>query len=426
MSRFPIIIFGTIGVLLVILLIAFIFGIGRKQTSLPPASLTIVGIENPEIMRDVINNFHEKNQNVNVTYERIDPANYEQTLVNRMAEGQAPDIFFLKNTWVTKHKDKIYPLPQDLLAVSVSDIEHTFADGAFSDLITPSNQILGVPITFNIPVLLYNKDIFNNAGIAKEPKTWDDVVTTSRTLTQKTSAGDVGQSGIALGAYQNVDHAFEIISAMILQEGDPIINPSTNQAVLDIRAKSAVSFYTSFADPQNQNYSWDKRFDNSLDSFSEEKTAMVIAFSTDLTRIKAKNPHLNFGILPFPQKSDSARRIVYADYIFPTVSRTSPNPLSAWQFVLFLASKDSAKRFADGTGLAPARRDLISEKPASSLSQAFYRQALIARTWPVPNEPAVRNLFGNMISSILSKKSSPSEALDRMRDELGLLIPRPQ
>ncbi|TSC75269.1 MAG: multiple sugar transport system substrate-binding protein [Parcubacteria group bacterium Gr01-1014_33] len=422
MSRPLLIIIAIIGLALILSVILFMFGL-RPNTN-APVTLEFWGVGQDEVFwRDTFFRFRAAFPNVTVNYRGFDEKSYEATLINRLAEGKGPDVFFLKNSWILTHKDKVFPLPQDFLTFTASDFQNTFTDGVAEELILPDGKIVGLPLAIDTPILFYNKDIFNSAGIAALPQTWDDVVRISQKLTKISPAGDVIKSGIALGGFQNVAHAFEIVSSLLLQAGDQIVKRDASDVILGARAIDAFSFYTSFADPGSKNFSLPRQAENSLDAFTEEKAAMAIGFAQDIQTIREKNPHISFGVLPFPQQNGALRPAVYQRYFFPTVSRMSHYQGTAWQFVHFLASQSEARTFVEKTGRAPVRRDLLAQTPGVREQEILHAQSLIARGWTVPDENIAARLFGDTVNSILSKSASPKEAVARLREQMRLLLP---
>lgn len=423
MSRLPYIIFGVIG-FLVLALVVGVIGIGRSTSRPQPATLEFWGTEEDDTAwSDALALFRKTYPHITINYRHFDEAVYEDTLINRLAEGKGPDVFMLKNSWIVRHRDKIAVLPQDIFKVSIRDLEQTFADGPREELIDSEQRIFGFPLFVETPALFYNKDIFNAAGIAELPHTWDDVERIAQKLTVKTSVGDIVKSGLALGTWRTIDHAFEIVSSMMLHYGDLIVTKDLKNPDLGPRAIEAVKRYVSFADPRQSSYSWNDRMSASLDAFAQEKTAMAIGFPADIARLKTRNPNIDFGIIPFPQSKNARAPAVYARYFFPAISKLSKNQIPAWQFALFLSSREGARAYFTRTPRPPARRDLIAAGPPTPELDAFWRQALIAKGWPVPHERAAQNLFEQTITSIVSKESRPEEALQRMREQMRLLLP---
>ena len=419
------IILSVVGAIILLQVLVFLRILpGRKAPTLPSAALTFWSIDDdPEMWREIIENFQTKFPTISVVHKYINRNDYENTLVNQIAEGKGPDVFMLPNTLFIKNKNKISPLPQQSLAFSPQDFSSTFVDGTYEELVSPDGFIYGLPLFIDTPVLFYNKDTLNAAGIAQVPTSWEDLITASGKLTQKNAVGEIMKSGLPLGTSRTIDNSFEILSTIILQKGDPIVRRSQNpQAELQGEGVQAMTFYTSFANPTHKNFSWSDRMPRSLTAFAENRSAFVIGFYEDIARIRAKNPHLNFGIAPFPQYKGVAIPVVYGRYFFPTVLKFSKNPVAAWQFIQYLASNEGADAYTKKTSKPPVRRDLLSTKAPTADLDIFYKQALIAKSWPVPDDTATRRLFQDAIESVMSGTLTANEAMNNLNSQLDLLL----
>lgn len=425
MEKRQIILFGSIGAAVLILLLV-VFGIlpGFKPSAPTPAALEMWGVaDSGDVWQGVLEPLREALPHISVNYTQFPEEAYETILINRLAAGTGPDIFYLKNSWILKHGDKIFPLPPGT-QFSVRDFQQTFVDVASADLITEEGVILGLPLYVDTLALFYNKDLFNAAGIAQAPKDWDEILAVTQKLSRANPVGAISQSGIALGTGRNVRHALEILSALMMQNGESIVDRRSRAVVLQDPARDALDFYTSFANPRRANYSWNSLMPNSLDAFAEGKTAMMLGFASDIAKIRAKNPRLNFDVVSLPQPKGSAIPLTYGSYYFPAVSKLSPNRAAAWQFLFFITSRDMSQLYLEKTGRPPARRDLVARPAPSAELEPFWKQTLVAKSWLIPDEPRVRTLFEDVIESIVSGRSSLSEGFSRLRGQVELLMPR--
>lgn len=425
MSQSQTIIIGTI-VFVIAILMLVILGVlpGLRPSRPAPFILELWGVRDEEaVWRAITKPFQEENPHITVRYTRFPQDIYESALIERLAENTGPDIFMLENSRLTKHREKTYPLPQQTLRFSTNNLTASFVDVAAADLIGQDGAIYGMPLYTDSLALFYNKDLFNIAGIALPPQNWEELAASSRKLTQVSPAGDVAKSGVALGSGKNIEHAFEIISAMMLQSGDPIIDRKKNMVAIGKPSQDTLSFYASFADRTRQNFTWSNLLPNSLDAFAEEKTAMVFGFSEDIMRVKAKNPHINMGMAPFTQLPGAQKPATYGRYMFLTVSKLSKHPTDAWKFIIFATGRAQAETYTDLTGFAPARRDVLTTKAPPLESEVFWHQALIAKSWPVPDYQKTKQLFEEAAESISTRSAAFSQAFNQLKERLRLLLP---
>jgi len=422
MPRLPYLVIGGVGVLVLIIVLA-VFGVGRKPPRQAPADLQFWGMEDEEgTWQRIISAFREQYPHISITYYRLNEATYEDVLFNRLAAGTGPDIFVLKNSWIVKHRNKVAPLPQQALGFTVRNLSNAFVDGVADELVSPTGGIIGLPLFLDTLALFYNKDIFNAAGIAIPPKTWGETEALSRQLTKTTQGREIIKSGIALGSSKNIEHAFEIVSALMFQYGAPVAGYREKSVSLD-GAEEAFSFYTSFADQTSERFSWTPRLKNSLDAFAEGTTAMMIGNSQDIGRLRAKNPHLRFGIVSFPQRRGVTTPLTYGTHFFPTVSLQSRNQLAAWQFILFAAAEEGAAVYLENTERPPAKRDLIAAGAPKPELEVFWRQALVAKSWAVPDEETALRLFQETIDAVVNRTENAGTAVGKLRSRLNVLFP---
>lgn len=421
MNRKGILIFASIAVAVVIVALV-ILGPGHKASAPIRANLTFWGMEPETVWRSVIQNFREKNENITIAYKQVETAGYEEELVNALASGTGPDMFMLHSSQIEAHTNKIAPLPQQALGVSLVAYKNAFADIAIADLITKDNEIIGVPLSLDTLALFYNKDMFNAANIAIPPTTWEEVTSLNRTLTKVAPNGDIILSGLAMGTGANTDHSMEILSSLMMQSGAPIVRRESRDVRIGTEGREAFTFYISFARARDPNYSWHTLMPRSLKAFANDRAAMAIGFLSDIPALRNTNPHLNLGVAPFPQPEDIRAPLTFGAYTFPTVSKQSRQQQAAWQFLLYAASNEGVKYFLDATGRAPMRRTLIAAGAPSTELDVFWRQALIAKNWLIPDEAASRRLFTEAIDQVLTNVTDTSRALDRLGQQLKLLF----
>ncbi len=398
---------------------------GKRTTPPPTVMISLWGSQDTEeVWHKILDDFHIQYPSFTVTYQKINSDAFEETLVNALAEGKGPDMVLLPQSLITKHHDKLFPLPQQTFNFDTRTFRNLFVDAFADDLIDKDNAIIGLPLLIDTPLLFYNKDIFNAAGIARPPATWDEVISRAQALTTRSSASDILISGLAIGAGTNVERSFEIINSMILQNTSRQLQQN-GSILFDENTNNAVKFYTSFAIPSTPTFFWANRLPSSFTMFSQEQAAMAFGMSQDITRILEKNPHLNLGIAPFPQQANTRFPVVYGEYFFPTVLKTSKNPGPAWQFVLYASAGDGAKTYAQTSGRPAARRDLLSARAPAPQLDVAYRQSLIARTCKTPDEKTTRRLFTETLDAIAAGAAKPQEALAKLGQQLQLLYPSP-
>ncbi len=425
MTKSQLILFGSLAfivVIAVLMILGIIPGL-KKDINTTTASLIIWNYaDSPTVWNQIIGVYNAANPNIKITYVQKDPARFETDLLNALASGTGPDIWSIKQSWILKHKDKVFPLPEVSLQFAKTDYQQLFADATFHFI--QDSQIIGLPISLDTLALYYNKDIFNSENIPNPPQTWDDLLAITRKTTKVSLTGDIIQGGISLGSSRNVEHFVDIVSALFLQNGLAILYPAEKKSDLGTpQAANAVEFYRSFSDSLRKNFSWSDTLPNSIDAFASSKSAMMVGFSSDYDRIRAKNPRLNFDIAPLPQQKGTTVRTNYGIVSGFAVSRTSASPIEAWRFLVFATTNPEAVKFyLNASGKPPAYRQYVAADFLAPYLRVFQTQVLSAKTWLQPDEKAVSSIFDNMVQSARGNISNISSVTGSAGGRLEQLL----
>lgn len=369
-----------IGLAVIILVGAFIFFVasalfGNKKSDSGNAELTFWGLwEDSKTMQVIIDDFQRQNPNIKVNYAKQDIKQYRETLSTRIENGNGPDIFLFHNSWYPMFSKVLLPFPSD--TISADEFLNSFYPVTQKDLVK-NGAIYGIPMEMDTLSMYVNKDIFSSAGLSY-PKTWNDFIDSSRTLTVKDEEGKIKTAGAAMGTYDNINHAPDILSLLFLQNG---VNLEDIEGSKD-RFLGAFNFYTSFATDANN--VWDNTLDPSLLAFSKGNLAMYFGYSWDFFTIKAFNPELNFEITTVPQLPNQSVNL--ASYWAAGVSVKSTHQKQALKFVSFLAKKEvEEKMYTEQSkqrafGEPYARVDLLDSLKENPLVYSILLQAKTAES----------------------------------------------
>jgi multiple sugar transport system substrate-binding protein len=291
------------------------------------------------VMRPVLSEFEKENPLIKIDYKKQDPVDYRERLLTRSKIGTGPDIFRYHNTWYPVISDILLPLPQEV--IKKSEFEENYYDVAKKDLIK-KGAIYAIPLQTDTLALYVNTQLFDQessstGSLLEYPKTWQEFINTSYQLTKKDEEGRIMQSGAAIGTYENVNHAPDILSALFAQNGVDLDNPMASKD----KMADAIRFYTTFA--RGNDNIWDSTQDNSLLAFSQGKVAMYFGYSGDYFLIKAQNPNIPIKIVPIPQLI-SDERVNIASYWVEGVSKESKHLKEALIFMEFLSRPQTQEK----------------------------------------------------------------------------------
>ncbi len=400
----------------------------------------------------IITDYKAIHPNVTINYRVLRPEEYEEELIRAFAEGYGPDIFSVHNTQIAEFQSLMSPMPPSVKVdylesvgtirkevvtvtreqptISQKAIKDTFVDVVPGDVIRsyqydprqPAEQrIFGLPLSVDTLALYYNKDLLNAAGIAEPPATWEEFQQDVIKLTVIDAQGEVTQSGAALGTTNNVERSADLISVLMIQNGTLMTDDRGVVTFDDVPegtpeglfpAVDAIQFYTDFANPIKEVYTWNSGFPNSFEAFVNGQTAFYFGYSYHQPLIRAAAPRLHYATANLPQIS-GGRAVNYANYWVEGVAKNSPDQDYAWDFVNFLASADHVGDYLDIADRPTALRSLINEQLNSESLGVFAEQLLTAVSWYKGGDAAAMEKALNDFAANVLAGSDPVDAVEQ-------------
>jgi ABC-type glycerol-3-phosphate transport system substrate-binding protein len=428
MSSFQIVILTFFGASAVAGILIFAFLVG-SNSSASLGSVVVWGTFDESAFQTVLRQLSETDGRFRqVTYVQKNEDTYLSDITNALAGGGGPDLFIIRQDQTISEASKIVAIPYAQL--SKDSFRNIWAEAA-EPFMGPEG-IVGVPFAVDPFVLYWNRDMLSTGGIAQPPQYWEDVYGITRSVTKKNDAGTIVKSGLAFGEYANIDHAKGILSMLIQQAGGKITQrdssgtllPSLTTRVGDTGqpGDNALRFYTQFANPASQDYSWNRALPDSRTAFAQGDLALYLGPASEEPLIRRLNPNLNFAIAQGVPQVKNASKTVDGGYAYAfAIPRASQNKSGASTAAFLLASADASRMLSLAFGLASARRDVLGE-PAQGNDAVFNKLALLVRAWEDPNAEETERIFRDMIQSVTSGEARTLEALQRADQSMRQLI----
>ncbi len=186
--------------------------------------------------------------------------------------------------------------------------------------------------------------------------------------------------------------------------------------------ETALQYYTDFANPSKQLYTWNGQQHYSIDAFINGETAMMLNYSHQISAIRAKSARFNFATAPVPQISNSPISINFASYWAPTVSKQSKSGVAAWKFLVYLSSAKGAASYINASKNPSARRDYVDQQKTDPDLGPFATQALSARSWYQADNIAIETIFANMIDDVNFGRASIRDAIQAAENKTSVLM----
>lgn len=403
-----------LGLVVVVVILGLIFMLVQRFIGgNTVVTLTYWGLwEDPKIMQSTISDFERQNPNIKIEYSNQDVKQYRDRLVTRISGGTGPDVFRLHNSWTTMLSPVLLPIPPNV--ISKSQFESDFYPVASSDLIK-KGAIYAIPLEIDTLAMYVNTQLFQNAGISP-PTNWNEFIDAARALTVKDQDGKIKTAGAAIGTYDNISHAPDLISLLFLQNSVDLRDLTTYKERVD----GALNFYTSFATDQDN--VWDNTLDPSILAFAKGNLGMYFGYSWDFFEIKQFNPDLAFQILPVPQLPNQTVNL--ASYWAEGVSVKTKHQKEALQFMKYLSLKETEQKlyteqskvrtFGEPYGRVDLA-DILKNNPIvyPFVSQASTAQSsyFIDSTYDNALNQQANTYLGNAVNSIINS-TSPESAFE--------------
>ncbi len=422
-------------IIVVVFIVLAVFGVLVFSGAIPLGSsggtgslgtVVLWGTIKNETINPLIQEFNTANPTLVVKYEEKSADTFDQDLLEALASGTGPDMFFLSDSLAFHYANKVYAIPYQ--SYPVATFKNTFA-GAGEVFLT-SRGVLAIPIYIDPLMMYYNRSILDANSVVNPPAYWDDLSLMVPTLNKKDDSNKIIKSAVALGQFSNVSNAKDILATLFMQLGNPIVSEKNGTFIPTISNVTnpnsspipAVRFYTGFADPNQSNYSWNKSFSNSRDAFSAENLAFYFGFSSELNSLVNRNPNQNFFVAPVPQIKGANFKLTDAHVTGIAILASSKNPTAALTASSLLATSSFASKLSSALGVVPARRDLLATKPLDAYSPIFYNSALFSRSWMDPGATSTNDIFRNMIDNILANNLTIDAAISDAASKMNLLL----
>jgi hypothetical protein len=236
---------------------------------------------------------------------------------------------------------------------------------------------------------------------------------------------------IALGQYDNVNHSKDILSMLLLQSGNNIMERTSTGYDLTINDSIAsgsnpfeqiVNFFLEFSNPSNEVYSWNRSLPNSLDMFAGGKLAFYIGYASELFEIETINPNLSFNVTTVPQTKGTDMKRTYSQMYTVVVNKNSKNLNSAFGLASLVAAPEFLQELAVITSLPTANRSLLNTRPTEPYLSTFFDATIVSRSWLDPDRDVTNSVFKELIENSLSNKLSVREAIVKAYDQINLIV----
>lgn len=387
----------------------------------------------------IVAKYRRAHPNISVEVRKLRIEEFDRLLVDTFARGKdMPDLLSIPSTWMRSYLGKEYlkPMPAQVkiayqfiqenlgfnketitelrtnVLPTVGQIRDRFV-GVVADDAVIDGKVYGLPLAVDTLAMYYNRDLLNRAGIAVPPTTWTDFQSAVQRLTYEDAQGQLTQAGAGIGGSDNVRHAPELLSSLMLQNGSEMVDASGRPAFDRIPVNfptpdyhpgvEALKFYTDFSTPGRAAYTWNADLPDSLVAFANNQSAFFFGFQYDAAEIAATGKgRVNLGVARLPQIQGNPE-VNVASYALEVVTSRTKHADEAWDFLAFASAAENVGDYLKVTGKPTALRALIDGQLRDDSVNIFAGQLLTAKSWYRGVKPTeAEATFRQMITSVLS------------------------
>ena len=277
---------------------------------------------------------------------------------------------------------------------------------------TVDGKVVGVPALVDNLSLVYNKKLFEQAGIPEPTNdwTWADFRAAAKKLTDA-STHSYGWAYVNDGSEDTVWRFL----AMLWQAGGDLLTSDNSKPAFDNAAglaaltqlrDMAVTDKSVYLDTGNGNY---------LNLFNSGKVGMLWTGPWDLSSI---NSDVDYGVTYLPGYNGNHETISGPD-LYLLFDHSADRSDTAWKFVTWLTSAKVHLQFAIATGDLPLRKSESQLPGYATFLQKYPAEKVfvgnldnVKHVRPnLPEYAQVSTAVGQMVQSVLLGSAQPADAL---------------
>ena len=316
---------------------------GKTKASGEKVTISLLSWNTDEILGEFIAGFEQENPNIKIDLQYVPPVQqYVDKFSVLAASGQMTDMFYI----AAENKQEVISKG---VAEDISDMEiFSRIDPATSATYGKDGKIYGYSPDAWIGGIFYNKDLFEQAGIEKEPETWQDFVDCAAKLK-------------AIGVEPYLDDADNVHNlaqdlyqcSVISQEPDADVQINEGKATFQEKYTEPLKLWYNdmIASGLYSQMALGLNSDQVIDMFANGEVAMMHGGPWNIATIEQKNPEMNYDI--FGLSDNSGNRVLPgAVNVGLSVSTTSEHKDACRAFIEYMARDENIVKWQKVTNNA--------------------------------------------------------------------------
>lgn len=402
-------------VLAAVAIVAMAVGGGCGGGSEQQATLTIWQTYNDEehpVFKEIVAQFEAAHPGVTVDVVRLPFAGAEPKIMTALTTRTEPDIARVDVSFLAKlaHKNALLALDEripesflrDIMPVALASCDYR-------------GQLWGLPDQTNGLCLFYNKDMFRAAGLDPEvpPRTWDELISYGEKLTKR----DEGVFGIGLSnsLWWSLPFFYTYGAEFLSEDGKHcLLNSPAGVEAFQLK----VDMYKKYG---IEGGAW--RAGGIVHDLGFQSGSYAMILNGPWAVESLKQTGIDFGVALIPEGPAGSHTNVGGNDL--VVFRTTKSPDLAAEFLMFVASEDVQRMWAQRLGQIPVNQKALNVITSDEDPQlaVFVEQMKTAVPRPqTPYYPEMENLMNPEMQAALDNTKSVKAALDSAVAEIDKLL----
>ena len=380
-------------------------------------------VGNDKGMKELYAAFKKEHPNISVEFQEVPAEESEKKLTTQVAGGNPPDAAYVdaSNVPVFAPRKALVNLESYIARSEIVKSEDYVE--AFKVQSSVDGQLYGLPFDGESTGLFYRTDLFEAAGIAEPPKTWEEFTAAAQKLTDPAKK----QYGFQVFA---PEAEYYFYPWLWQNGGELVTGPDEAIAFNNDAAKQAADYYVGLKQYSSPDYLNSNSYDARL-GFAQGQIAMYVAgawfagtLSDEFPKIEGK-----WATAPLPSGTAGCKTTIAGDSL--VIFAKSEKQDAAWKWIEFLSKPENMAKWtyqSTGTLLPPRTSllespDLVKTKPVlkgfADLMKCGVTYNIADKQWPRITEE-----LNTQLGNAMFEKVTPAEALDNTAAEAEKLRSR--
>lgn len=346
---------------LIIIILAICAGSGCSKKQTDTGKITIsysywTGGTTYPVLLNIAEEFMKKHPDIKVKFVPIAAAGSGRMtkLLTQIASDTAPDVFGLYNTVIPDFANRGAILNLDFFITDDKTLDISTYHPAGLECYKYKGVLYGLPCDLHTDALIYNKTLFENAGIAypNDNWTWLDFLEAAEKLTKDTdNDGRIDQYGVSFGS---------ILFYFVRANGGSFFNEELTRCTLDSpEVREALQFFTDLAikykvtPPESLT-----RETNVWEMFPAGRLGMLTGGLFVKEVAGFDNKDLRWDVAPLPLAKKGMKRVTHVYSNGYVINSRTKHPRESWEFLKFITGVEGAKPWLKSTKALPAIKSL--------------------------------------------------------------------